>query len=110
MASSGRWLGRPRGELHEHDPGSALSLARAALALRRKLWKNEVFTTHDGGTWRVEGGSPLVCERNANFLVAVGMDEEPVQLHARTVLLGSTAPLADDGWLESNTAAWVLQS
>ena len=99
-------------------PSSCMSMTRdRRLALPRRHWScagrcgiTRSLLIHDGGTWRVEGGSPLVCERNANFLVAVAIGEEPVQLHAGTVLLRDAAPLADDGWLQSNTAAWVLRS
>ena len=114
VPASAPWLPVPAGwgthavELQEQDPESALSLAKAALELRRKLWKNEVFTTHDGGTWRVEPGNLLVCERNADFLVAVAMGDEPVRLPAGTVLL-SAMPLEQDGWLQPNNAAWVLK-
>ena len=76
--------------------------------MRRLLWKNEVFTADDGGSWRVEAGNLLICERNEHFLVAVTMGTEPVPLPAGTVLL-SAAPLAEDGWLQPNNAAWVLQ-
>lgn len=95
-------------ELQEQDQQSALNLTKAALELRRQLWKNEVFTADDGGTWRVEAGNLLICERNEHFLVAVAMGTEPVQLPAGTVLL-SAAPLAEDGWLQPNNAAWVLR-
>jgi hypothetical protein len=73
------------------------------------LWKNEVFTADDGGSWRVVAGNMLNCERNEHFLVAVAMGTEPAQLPAGTVLL-STASLAEDGWLQPNRAAWVLRA
>jgi alpha-glucosidase len=85
-----------------------LNLTKAALELRRHLWKNEVFTADDGGTWLVEAGNLLISERNAKFLVAVAMGNVPVPLPAGTVLL-SAAPLAEDGWLQPNNAAWVLR-
>lgn len=108
------WLPQPEGwgthavERQQQDPASALNLTKAALELRRQLWKNEVFTEDDGGSWRVDAGNLLICERNAHFLVAVAMGTEPVKLPAGTVLL-SAAPLAEDGWLQPNNAAWVLQ-
>ncbi|CAH0311373.1 hypothetical protein SRABI128_04526 [Microbacterium sp. Bi128] len=71
------------------------------------MWKNEVFTPLDGGTWRFEAGNLLICERNEHFLVAVAMGTEPVKLPAGTVLL-TAAPLEQDGWLQPNNAAWVL--
>jgi alpha-glucosidase len=78
------------------------------LELRRKLWRDGVFTADDGGTWRVEPGNLLICERSAGFFVAVAMGTEPVQLPAGTVLL-SAAPLEQDGLLRPNNAAWVLR-
>ena len=108
------WLPIPAGwgthaiEQQEQVPGSSLNITKTALELRRQLWKNEVFTADDGGSWRVEAGNLLICERNAHFLVAVAMGTEPVKLPAGTVLL-SAAPLAEDGWLQPNNAAWVLR-
>ncbi|PVZ53686.1 alpha-amylase family glycosyl hydrolase [Arthrobacter sp. H-02-3] len=108
------WLPVPSGwgavavERQQQDPESALNLTKAALELRRQLWNNEVFTADDGGSWRVEAGNLLICERNEHFLVAVAMGTEPVQLPAGSVLL-SAAPLAEDGWLQPNNAAWVLK-
>ncbi|MFF2031120.1 alpha-amylase family glycosyl hydrolase [Arthrobacter sp. NPDC058192] len=108
------WLPEPEGwgthaiELQEQDPVSAHNLTKTALELRRQLWKNEVFTANDGGTWRVEPGNLLICERNEHFLIAVAMGTEPVKLPAGTLLL-STEPLAQEGWLQPNNAAWVLR-
>jgi alpha-glucosidase len=95
-------------ERQEQHPESALNLTKAALELRRQLWKNEVFTADDGGSWRVEAGNLLICERNPRFLVAVAMGTEPVRLPSGTILL-TAAPLAEEGWLQPNNAAWVLQ-
>ncbi|WP_261382508.1 alpha-amylase family glycosyl hydrolase [Arthrobacter sp. UKPF54-2] len=108
------WLPVPVGwgqhavELQDRDSDSVLNLTRAALALRRTLWSDGVFTADDGGTWRVEDGGLLVCQRSENFLVAVAMGSEPARLPAGTVLL-SAEPLAEDGWLQPNNAAWVQQ-
>lgn len=101
--------GRHAIERQQQDPESPLALVTKALDMRRLLWKNEVFTANDGGTWRVEAGNLLICERNEHFLVAVAMGTEPVQLPAGTVLL-SAAPREQDGWLQPNNAAWVLRS
>jgi alpha-glucosidase len=95
-------------ERQQQHPESALNLTKAALELRRQLWKNEVFTADDGGSWRVEAGNLLICERNPRFLVAVAMGTEPVRLPSGTILL-TAAPLAEEGWLQPNNAAWVLQ-
>jgi alpha-glucosidase len=54
----------------------------AAVGLRRRLWEQGVFTADDGGTWRVEADNLLICERNAEFLVAIAMGTEPVRLPA----------------------------
>jgi alpha-glucosidase len=108
------WLPVPSGwgeqaiERQQQDPESMLRLVTAALEMRRKLWKNEVFGPNDGGTWRVAPGNLLICERSADFFVAVAMGTEPVQLPAGSVLL-SAAPLVEDGWLQPNNAAWVLR-
>jgi alpha-glucosidase len=108
------WLPQPAGwgthaiELQQQDPDSTLALVTAALELRRKLWKNEVFGPNDGGTWRVEPRNLLICERSADFFVAVAMGTQPVKLPAGTVLL-SVTPLDQDGWLQPNNAAWVLR-
>jgi alpha-glucosidase len=114
-AATEPWLPIPSGwgthafERQQQDPQSALNLTKVALDLRRQLWKNEVFTDDDGGSWRVEAGNLLICERNERFLVAVAMGTEPVRLAAGAVLL-SAAPLAEDGRLQPNNAAWVLRA
>jgi alpha-glucosidase len=72
------------------------------------LWTKEVFTPVDGGTWRVEAGNLLICERSADFFVADAMGTEPVKLPAGR-MLRSTAPLSEDGWLQPNNAAWLLR-
>lgn len=112
--AAGPWLPQPGGwgtpaiERQQQDSESSLALVTRALKMRRLLWKNEVFGPNDGGTWRVEPGNLLICERSAEFFVAVAMGTEPVKLPAGTVLL-SAAPLAEDGWLQPNNAAWVLR-
>ncbi|MEK0154686.1 alpha-amylase family glycosyl hydrolase [Arthrobacter oryzae] len=100
--------GRHAAETQQQDPGSTLALVTAAVGLRRQLWEQGVFTAHDGGSWRVEAGNLLICERSPRFLVAVAMGTEPVRLPAGTVL-ASAAPLETDGWLQPDNAAWVLR-
>jgi alpha-glucosidase len=108
------WLPQPAGwgryavERQQQDRESGLNLTRTALELRRQLWEKGVFTADDGGTWRVEAGGLLVCERSPHFLVAVAMGTEPVRLPPGTVLL-SASPLVEDGWLQPDNAAWVLR-
>jgi alpha-glucosidase len=94
-AAAEPWLPQPDGwgahaiELQQQDPESSLALVTKALELRRLLWKNEVFGPNDGGIWRVEAGNLLICERSADFFVAVAMGTEPVQLPAGSVLLSA---------------------
>jgi alpha-glucosidase len=113
-AAAQPWLPVPAGwgihaiELQRQDPKSSLALVTKALELRRLLWKTEVFGPNDGGAWRVDAGNLLICERSADFFVAVAMGTEPVRLPSGSVLL-SAAPLAEDGWLQPNNAAWVLR-
>lgn len=109
------WLPQPADwgthavEHPQQDPESSLALVTKALEMRRLLWKNEVFGPDDGGIWRVGPGNLLMCERSADFFVAVAMGSEAVQLPAGSVLL-SAAPLAEDGWLQPNNAVWVLRT
>ena len=64
-------------------------LVTKALELRRLLWKTEVFGPNDGGTWRVDAGNMMICERSPDFFVAVAMGTEPVKLPAGSVLLNA---------------------
>jgi AraC-like DNA-binding protein len=106
--SSGRGPGgshvgpRPAAE----DPDYMLRLATQAIALRRRLWDNGVFTADDGGTWHVKEGNMLLCERNRGFLVAVAMGTKPGKLPAGVVLF-SAFPLEEDGWLQPDNAVWL---
>lgn len=104
-----RVLGQPRRRTPTADPESSLNLTKRVLDLRRQQWKNGIFTTDDGGSSRVEAGNLLICERNERFPVAVAMGSEPVRLPPGTVLLAAAAPLAEDGRLQPNNAAWVLR-
>ncbi|KQR80111.1 alpha-amylase [Arthrobacter sp. Leaf337] len=108
------WLPQPGGwgryavEIQQLDPGSTLALVTAAVGLRRQLWEQGVFTADDGGSWRVEDGNLLICERSQRFLVAVAMGTEAVRLPAGAVL-ASAEPLDTNGWLQPDNAAWVLR-
>ncbi|TLM72790.1 alpha-amylase family glycosyl hydrolase [Pseudarthrobacter sp. NamB4] len=109
------WLPVPAGwgdyavDLQEQDPGSLLATVKDAVALRRRLWEDGLFTADDGGTWRVEAGNLLLCERSPHFLVAVAMGTEPVKPPAGVVLF-SAFPLAEDGWLQPGNAAWIRRN
>jgi alpha-glucosidase len=108
------WLPQPEGwgkyavEIQQQDPRSTLALVTAAVGLRRQLWEQGVLTADDGGSWRVEDGNLLICERNPRFLVAVAMGTEPVRLPAG-IVLASADPPETDGWLQPDNAAWVLR-
>ncbi|MGF9650422.1 alpha-amylase family glycosyl hydrolase [Pseudarthrobacter oxydans] len=110
--AAGPWLPVPEGwgdyavERQQQDPHSVLQLATQAIALRRRLWDEGVFTADDGGTWRVEEGNLLLCERSPRFLVALAMGAERVKLPAGVVLF-SAFPLAEDGWLQPDNAVWI---
>jgi alpha-glucosidase len=106
------WLPQPAGwgshavELQQQDPDSMLALATRAIALRRQLWADGDFAADDGGTWRVEAGNLLLCERSPGFLVAVAMGTGPVKLPAGVVLF-SAFPLEREGWLQPDNAVWL---
>ena len=113
-AAAQSWLPTPPGwgtlaiEKQLQDAGSSLALVTTALGLRRTMWQEGIFTANDGGSWRVESGNLLICERNPEFLVAIAMGDEPVQLPAGSVVL-SAAPLEEGGWLQPNNAVWLLR-
>jgi alpha-glucosidase len=46
-------------------------LVARLLELRRHLRDKGILTAGDGGSWRVEIGNLLICERNPEFFVAV---------------------------------------
>ena len=98
--------GRHAIELQQRDPGSMLALATRAIAVRRQLWEDGTFTADDGGTWHVQDGNLLLCERSPGFLVAVAMGSSPVKLPAGVVLF-SAFPLAEAGWLQPDNAVWL---
>ena len=106
------WLPTPDGwgtravERQQRHPGSHLALARQAIALRRRLWADGTFTVNDGGTWRLQEGGLLLCQRSPGFLVAVAMGSAPARLPAGVVLF-SAFPLEQDGWLQPDNAAWL---
>ncbi|KNC19749.1 alpha-amylase [Arthrobacter sp. RIT-PI-e] len=95
-------------EANEHDVGSSLHLVRTALRVRKELAERGVLSPDDGGTWRVDDGGLLICERSARFLVAVAMGEEPVRLPEGDVVLASL-PLTFGGLLPPDAAAWVVR-
>ena len=86
--------------------------ARAALVTRalelRQIVKERGSSSRTTAAPVASKPATLICERSADFFVAVAMGTEPVQLPAGTVLL-SAGPLAEDGRLQPNNAGWVLK-
>ncbi|TLM80721.1 alpha-amylase [Pseudarthrobacter sp. NamE2] len=109
------WLPQPAGwgrqaiERQEQNQDSMLALAREAVALRRRLWQEGVLRDDDGGTWRVQAGNLLTCERSPGFLVAVAMGTGPAKLPPGVVLF-SAFPLAEAGWLQPDNAVWLRRT
>ncbi|WP_426766028.1 alpha-amylase family glycosyl hydrolase [Pseudarthrobacter sp. 1G09] len=101
--------GRHAIELQQQDPDSMLALATRAIAVRRQLWEDGTFTADDGGTWHVQDGNLLLCERSSGFLVAVTMGSGPVKLPAGVVVF-SAFPQAEAGWLQPDNAVWLRRS
>jgi alpha-glucosidase len=103
------WLPQPDGwgshAIEAQSDCSTLQLFREAVRLRRKLLADGKLQTHDGGTWRVEAGGLLICERGTGFFVVVAMGDSEVKLPEGEVLLASES--VRDGRLEPGCAAWV---
>ncbi|MDH2429545.1 alpha-amylase family glycosyl hydrolase [Sphaerisporangium sp. TRM90804] len=105
------WLPMPRSwapltvEAQAGDPGSTLSLYRAALRLRRG------HAALGDGTMRWHGSPPgtLVFGRGEDFVCTVNMTGEPVELPRPGDLLLASAPVAQRGRsvvLAADSAAW----
>jgi alpha-glucosidase len=71
MAAVPRDWGTYAIELQQRDPDSTVHLVARTLQLRRQLWDEGILTAGDGGSWRVDIGNLLICERNPEFFVAV---------------------------------------
>jgi alpha-glucosidase len=102
------WLPQPADwaaktvEAEQRNPGSMLSLYRAALALRREH-------LGDGGLEWLDGGrESVLCFRRTpgQVVCVVNTGTDPVPLPAGEVLLTS-APLNADGTLPGEAAAWL---
>ncbi|WP_299166279.1 alpha-amylase family glycosyl hydrolase [uncultured Arthrobacter sp.] len=109
------WLPTPEAwgsrsvEAHLNDSGSTLHLVTTALELRKQLREKEILAADDGGTWRVENGGLLICERGDQFLLAVAMGDDACHLPDGNVVLASS-PLTPEGLLPPDAAAWVLRN
>lgn len=108
------WLPTPAGwgtrsvEANLQNENSTLHLTIEALELRKQLTEKEILSPEDGGTWRVDDGGLLICQRGEQFLVAVAMGDEPARLPEGQVVLTSS-PLTPERLLPPDAAAWVLQ-
>jgi alpha-glucosidase len=89
-------------EAQLEDPGSALSLYRAALALRRE---HPAFQA-DGLSWFSAPPGCLAFRRPAGLLCALNASTGPVPMPPGRLLLAS-GPLGADGALPADTAVWL---
>jgi alpha-glucosidase len=102
------WLPQPASwgtltvQAQEQDPGSALALYRAALALRRSHegFRGEAFS------WLPSGPDVLDFERSAGLRCTVNVGAAAVRLDPEREVLLASAPLAD-GALPPDTTAWT---
>jgi alpha-glucosidase len=100
------WLPVPAGwgelsvQAQEADPGSTLHLTRRALELRRFL------PAEDTVRWSVQEDGLLLARRGCGVTLAVAMGDGDARLPDGDVLLAS-GPLAGDGLLPRDTAAWL---
>jgi len=95
-------------QAQKDDPGSTLTLATAALRLRRRLHRSGTVSGADQATVRTTGEGLLVVDRPGLRLV-VNMGAAPVALPPGEVLL-SSGPLDGAGSLPTDTAAWLAVS
>jgi len=85
------------------DAGSMLSLYRQALALRR----DRPEMTGPGIAWYGAPDGCLAFRRDGGLTCALNATDAPVPLPPGTVVLAS-APLAGDGMLPGDAAAWLV--
>ncbi len=102
------WLPVPPGwgelsvQAREADPTSTLHLTRRALELRKFL------PADDTVRWSAADDGLLLARRGCGVTLAVAMGETAARLPAGDVLL-SSGPLAGDGLLPRDTAAWLRE-
>jgi alpha-glucosidase len=99
------WLPVPAG-WDDHLRSPTLPLTRAALRLRRSLHAAGSLSPDDPVAWTVDDDDRLTARRGEGFALVVAMGSAPVPLPPGRVLLTS-GPLAADGSLPPDTAAWV---
>lgn len=94
-------------EAQHRDPASSLTLCRAAVGLRGQLPPPDgILSSDDPVRVTVSPDGLLLAERGPAFTLAVAMGSSPVPLPPGTLLLAS-APLAPNGQLPPDTAAWL---
>jgi alpha-glucosidase len=102
------WLPQPAAwaaltaEAQGRDPGSMLSLYRAALALRR----GEADLRDGPMRWLPAGPGTLAFRRGAGFVCVVNLGTDPVPLPAGGAVLLASGPL-DGGAVSPDTAVWL---
>ena len=109
------WLPQPDGwgaysaRTQASDPGSFLSLYRAALRLRRSLPALGLGTQGRGTLrWLEAPADALVFARDPGFVFAANLGREPLPLPAGTGVLLASAPLVSGGTaLPPDGAAWL---
>ncbi|WP_433825080.1 alpha-amylase family glycosyl hydrolase [Actinoplanes sp. CA-015351] len=100
------WLPVPEGwDRYLESP--TLPLCRDAIALRRLLQAEGVLSADDPVVWSVDGDDRLTARR-PGFALVVAMGAGPVAVPDGEVLI-SSGPLAPDGRLPADTAAWVRE-
>jgi alpha-glucosidase len=111
-ASGAPWLPQPADfaavtvDAQDGDPGSMLTLYRAALALR-----HDHPALGDGEfTWLPSGPGVLAFSRGEGFTCVVNVSGAPAPLPAASDVLLASGPLTAGGELPPGTAAWLAAS
>ncbi len=90
-------------EAQAHDPGSMLSLYRAALRLRREFLRQEEFA------WLDSEPGVLAFSRGSEFVCVVNLSDHPIDLPEHEAVLLSSMP-DHPGRLGTDSAAWLRRA